>query len=413
MSCPRCGSFAPARAGRCPVCGRESPAGAVGAGVLTPPLPSPDAKVTHLGQASPSFADAESETVLRAPDETVLATPPPGTMAGGGRTPQPGGGPLVVGQNFGSRYHIIRLLGSGGMGSVYQAWDQELEVAVAVKVIRPDSTNDPMMAAELERRFKRELLLARQVTDRHVVRIHDIGEIDGIKYITMPYIQGADLATILNREGRLAVPRALSIARQVAAGLAAAHEAGVVHRDLKPANIMVDESDYAVIMDFGIARSTSGATAFAMTVGPQVIGTVEYMAPEQATAESVDQRADLYAFGLILRDMLVGNRHAAATSAVTELMARIQHPPPGIRTIDPALPESLEQLVNRCLEPNLTARYQSAVELLRDIDRVAEGHALGVGSPRSSRRSLMSRGRGIALLAAAGLAIVLGGAGDG
>ena len=223
MNCPRCGSFAPAEAGRCPVCGKESPAGAVGAGVLTPPVPPPDAEATHLGQPSPDSPDAESETRLRAPDETFLATPAPVTMTGGGRLPEPGGGgPLLIGQNFGSRYHIIRLLGSGGMGSVYQAWDKELEVAVAVKVIRPDATNDPMMAAELERRFKRELLLARQVTDRHVVRIHDIGEIDGIKYITMPYVHGADLATILRREGRLPVPRALSIARQVAAGLAAA-----------------------------------------------------------------------------------------------------------------------------------------------------------------------------------------------
>ena len=101
----------------------------------------------------------------------------------------------MVGQNFGNRYHIIRLLGIGGMGSVYQAWDRELEVAVAVKVIRPDFAENPMVAQELERRFKRELLLARQVTDKHVVRIHDIGEIEGIKYITMPYIQGSDLAT--------------------------------------------------------------------------------------------------------------------------------------------------------------------------------------------------------------------------
>jgi len=126
--------------------------------------------------------------------------------------------PLQTGQQFGSRYHIIRLLGSGGMGSVYQAWDQELEVAVAVKVIRPDAMADPDAAQEIERRFKRELLLARQVTHRNVVRIHDIGEIGGIKYITMPYVHGSDLATILNREGRMPVARALAIARQVAAG---------------------------------------------------------------------------------------------------------------------------------------------------------------------------------------------------
>ena len=157
----------------------------------------------------------------------------PTAAAGAATTPRPQpAGPLHVGQSFGTRYHVIRLLGTGGMGSVYQAWDRELDVAVAVKVIRPEAMADPVAAQDIERRFKRELLLARQVTHRNVVRIHDIGEIDGIKYITMPYIEGADLTSILAREGRMPVGRTLSIARQVAAGLVAAHEAGVVHRDL-------------------------------------------------------------------------------------------------------------------------------------------------------------------------------------
>ncbi|MGB2714796.1 MAG: tetratricopeptide repeat protein [Vicinamibacterales bacterium] len=330
---------------------------------------------------------------------------PTGATASGARGP--GSGPLIIGQNFGSRYHIIRLLGTGGMGSVYQAWDQELEVAVAVKVIRPDVTADPIVAADLERRFKRELLLARQVTDKHVVRIHDIGEIDGIKYITMPYIHGSDLATILKREGRLPVARALSIGRQIALGLIAAHEAGVVHRDLKPANIMVDESDHAVIMDFGIARSTSGATAFAMTVGAQVIGTVEFMSPEQAKAETVDQRADLYAFGLILRDMLLGGRHAGTTSGVTELMARMQQPPPALRTIDPTMPEEVEALVSRCLQPEPAARYQTASALLRDIDRVAQGEAPAI-TALPSGGLLKGRGPLIPILGGIAALLILG-----
>ena len=378
MNCPQCGSSAPAVAGLCPVCGRTStPQATVATSLLTPTPPGPaDSEVTHL--ASPSQA-------IRPP------TPPPPSTA-----------PLAVGQNFGARYHIIRLLGVGGMGAVYQAWDQELEVAVAVKVIRPDVTADPVVAQDLERRFKRELLLARQVTDTHVVRIHDIGEIEGIKYITMPYIQGSDLATILKREGRLPVDRALSIARQVAIGLIAAHDAGVVHRDLKPANIMVDESDHAVIMDFGIARSTSGETAFAMTVGAKVIGTVDYMSPEQARAETVDQRADLYAFGLILRDMLLGGRHAGVTSGVTELMGRMQQAPPGLRSIDPSIPDGVEALVTRCLAPDPAARYQTAKELLRDIERVAAGESPAIGSFRdkwllgSRPRQSSPRGCGLA-----------------
>src|SRR6185369_6372718 len=162
----------------------------------------------------------------------------PGTRAGA-RTSEGATGPLDVGTSFSNRYHIIRVLGIGGMGAVYHAWDAELGMAVALKVIRPESSSDPNAAREMERRFKQELVLARQVTHKNVVRIHDLGEINGIKYITMPYLDGSDLATVLKEHGKMAVPAALSIVRDVAAGLTAAHEAGIVHRDLKPANIMV------------------------------------------------------------------------------------------------------------------------------------------------------------------------------
>jgi serine/threonine protein kinase len=359
MNCPQCGSSAPALAGRCPVCGRQSDADSTVATSLLTPAPgsATDLEATRLGL--PSDADVRN---LPRPSQPPRASTPLRASTD----------PLTVGQNFGSRYHIIRLPGVGGMGSVYQAWDRELEVAVAIKVIRPDFTTEPIVAQELERRFKRELLLARQVTDKHVVRIHDIGEIDGIKYITMPYIQGSDLATILKKEGRLPVDRAVSIARQVATGLIAAHEAGVVHRDLKPANIMVDESEHAVIMDFGIARSSSNATAYALTAGAKVIGTVEYMSPEQARAETVDQRSDIYAFGLILRDMLLGGRHVA-TPGITELMGRMQQPPPGVHSIDATIPEPLDTLITRCLQPDLAERYQTTREVLRDLDRIAAG----------------------------------------
>src|SRR5215467_1342696 len=208
-------------------------------------------------------------------------------------------GPLSIGQRFG-RYTIVRLLGMGGMGAVYQAWDEELEVVVALKVIRPEALGDPGAEAEIERRFKRELLLARQVTHKNVVRIHDLGELDGIKYITMSYVNGTDLATLVSQEGRLPVAKALRIIRSVVEGLVAAHAAGVVHRDLKPANIMIDANGDALIMDFGIARSTrcpvegpsttgsssppgfSSARHADQTMAGTIVGTVEYMAPEQA-----------------------------------------------------------------------------------------------------------------------------------
>src|SRR5262249_39147621 len=161
-------------------------------------------------------------------------------------------------------------------------------------------------------RFKRELLLARQVTHKNVVRIHDLGEIGGIKYITMPYVEGDDLASILRAEGHLPIPRALTILRQALSGLVAAHAAGIVHRDLKPANIMVDKDGRALLMDFGIARSIglpadqihkgasrSAPGAFGETIVGAVVGTLQYMAPEQAKGQDVDHRADIYAFGLI------------------------------------------------------------------------------------------------------------------
>ena len=303
MACHNCGSTA-AAGGRCPSCGTVwSPEVGVTATLTPPPDPGP----TTAGPG----------------DEAATAAVPFSRF--------PDAGPLAVGQNFGSRYHIIRLLGIGGMGAVYQAWDQVLEVAVAIKVIRIDASVDPESAADLEKRFKRELLLARQVTHKNVVRIHDLGEIDGIKYITMPYIQGADLSTVLKKEGRIPVPRALAITTQIVSGLVAAHDAGVVHRDLKPANIMLDAEDHACVMDFGIARSTSGATGFAMTMAGAVVGTVEYMAPEQAKGETVDQRADVYALGLILRDMLLGPRKHGAGTAMSELMSRMEKAPVSVR----------------------------------------------------------------------------------
>src|SRR5690349_21562386 len=146
---------------------------------------------------------------------------------------------LSIGQAFGNRYHIIRTLGAGGMGVVYQAWDAELGVAGALKVIRPEVLLDPGSAGEVERRFKREQVLARQVTHKHVVRINNLGHLNGIKYLTMPFIEGENLADVLKRDGKVPVPRAIAIAKQIASGLAAAHEVGVVHRDLKPENIMI------------------------------------------------------------------------------------------------------------------------------------------------------------------------------
>ncbi len=382
MICPSCASDTPAPGGRCTVCSAAvsaDVASAVATPIPTdPPAAGNDAsragtfaaQLGHVGQAS-------EEDLTQSADASPI--PPP-----------TGSGRLVPGQAFGPRYQVIKLLGAGGMGEVYHAWDQELAVAVALKVIRPEATADPGAAEEMHRRFKRELLLARQITHRNVVRIHDMGEFGGVKYITMPYVEGADLATILRRERKLTVPRALGIARQVAAGLAAAHEAGVVHRDLKPPNIMVDPEGHAVIMDFGIARSVDTAGS---TVAGMVVGTLSYMAPEQARGEQADQRADVYAFGLILTDMLVGRRQSGATSSeLAELMARMQHAPPPIRTVDPDIPEAVEYIVSRCLDPDRANRFQTMAELIENLDRLdANGHSTRPLSPEEAKRMRRSR----------------------
>jgi tetratricopeptide (TPR) repeat protein len=256
------------------------------------------------------------------------------------------------------------------MGAVYHAWDNTLRVPIAIKVIRPEISANSDDAEALLQRFKRELLLARQVTHPNVLRIHDFGDVDGVTYITMPYIEGADLRTLLTRERPLPLERVLRIARQVASGLAAAHAAGVIHRDLKPANVMISAHDKALIMDFGSARS-GGISEAELTGAGGVVGTVAYMAPEQVQSATVDHRADIYAFGLIVRDMLVPRElHGGA---VADLMKRAIAPPPSTRSIDPAIPEWLDALVTRCLEPNADARYQSMTDVVDLLDRAAEG----------------------------------------
>ena len=361
MQCPRCGADTPALAQVC---------GACGASIAPPPTPSPD--VTAWGTAPTEFPGAAAATVAR-PAMTARRATVTGSF----------GGPLVPGQNFGPRYHIIRLLGVGGMGAVYQGWDAELGEAIAIKVIRPEIAGDPQAAEDVERRFKRELVLARQVTHKNVVRIHDLGEIDGIKYITMPYIHGHDLATILRQAGHLPVPRTLALARQILDGLVAAHDAGVVHRDLKPANIMVTADDQAFIMDFGIARSTAAAATLGLAVG-----TIEYMAPEQASGRAVDQRVDVYAFGLIVYDMLLGRRPGTGRdSTVSELMQRMQQAPPSLRTVDPGMPEALERIVARCLDPDADARYPTSAALAADVARLdPTGEAAAGVEARAVRR---------------------------
>jgi serine/threonine protein kinase/tetratricopeptide (TPR) repeat protein len=345
------------------------------------PSTDPGDQMTLVGDSPQAIADDQQTIVGPLPEGSDDGL----TMVGDGSEPRQGDtGPLSVGERFGTRYRITRLLGVGGMGAVYEAWDGELGVSVALKVIRPEIAGDSAAARDLERRFKRELLLARQVTHKNVVRIHDLGEINGIKYITMPYVEGDDLGTILKTEGRLPVPRALAILRQALSGLVAAHRAGIVHRDLKPANIMVDTEGQALLMDFGIARSIglpaeeihkgsshSKPGSFGETMVGAVVGTIHYMAPEQAKGQTVDHRADIYAFGLILRDTLVGlDRKEGAPTALAELQKRLDAAPASLRSVDATIPEPLDRIVTKCLAPDPAGRYQATAALEADLNRL-------------------------------------------
>jgi serine/threonine protein kinase/tetratricopeptide (TPR) repeat protein len=379
IKCPTCGNDAPDSARSCVVCSTPLPRPTVATAVLTPPFPR--------YQTTP-----DAETIAGPPSANPVTT-------GGGTTN------LAPGQTFGQRYQVISLLGVGGMGAVYHVWDSELGLSLALKVIKPDT--DPVATQELERRFKRELVLARQVTHTNVIRIHDLGEIDGIKYITMPFVHGTDLAQLLAKEGKLPVPRALGFARQIVSGLRAAHEVGIVHRDLKPANILIDDQEKAVITDFGIARSVDAGT-FATAAGA-IIGTLAYMAPEQATGKPVDQRADIYAFGLIFSEMLIGKRGSSGgDTALALLIERATHAPPRLHTIDPSIPEPIDAIVAKCLKPDPDERYQTTQELEATLDRL-DGTGHGRIEPASPTPKTRSQLLPVSLAILLGLAIGLGG----
>ena len=389
MVCAKCGTLVGVAAGKCAVCGTpiRLPRAPAFVGVLTPP---PDLAPT-IGTGSPGSGSSGGDAPTFAPANPEHPANPSNPPNAGASVTQlaasAGGGPpasFADGKTIAGRYHVLRLLGVGGMGAVYQAWDEKLGVAVALKVVlqQQGPGTDPRTAQALEQRFKRELLLARQVTHKNVVRIHDLGEVDGTLYISMPYVQGSNLAAILKSEGKLALDRVLRIARQVASGLAAAHEAGVVHRDLKPANIMIDADDHALIMDFGIAHSSAEGTRATHTGA--IVGTLEYMAPEQAEGKPVDQRCDIYAFGLILYDLLTGGR-PTSQSAIADLMARIEKPLPGIRTVNADVPELVAEIIDRCLQRDPDSRYETSADLVAALETLDDrGHLRPAAAPRRS-----------------------------
>ena len=283
--------------------------------------------------------------------------------------PRTGDMAIAPGSVFAGRYAIEELLGRGGMGVVYRARDRQIDELVAIKLLRPElGSLDPVL---LER-FKQELRLARRITHRNVVRTYDLGEAQGTYYITMELVRGTILSTFIREAGRLDVRATLTIGKQLCRALEVAHEEGIVHRDIKPQNLIVDPAGFLKVMDFGIARLAErrpvegeGLTAVGM-----VVGTPQYMAPEQLYGEPVDGRTDLYAVGAVLFECVTG-RLVFDHAGVAELAAiRLRESPPDPSTLNPAVPPDLSRIILRALAPEPGHRWQSAGELLRALEAV-------------------------------------------
>jgi serine/threonine protein kinase/Tfp pilus assembly protein PilF len=266
---------------------------------------------------------------------------------------------LLPGSLLGGRYEIRRTLGNGGMGAVYQADDRELGRTVALKVIRPELARNP----EILQRFKQEIVLASKVTDRNIIRIYDLGDANGVKFITMEHVEGEDLRAVVRR-GKLSPAKAVEVMEQVVSGLQAAHRAGIIHRDLKPANIMLSSDGRVRVMDFGLARSLDGD---GLTQTGAMLGTMEYMSPEQAQAQELDARSDIFTVGLIFYELLTGHMPFKADSVVASLLKRTQQRAVPVSEIDKNIPGVLSNIVSKCLERDPALRYQSGEELLADL----------------------------------------------
>ena len=291
--------------------------------------------------------------------------------------PQGKGIEFFPGQDFGSRYRIIEEVGRGGMGRVYKAEDKDLSITVALKMIRPEYSADPRFLTS----FKNEMLLARSISHENVIRIHDMGEIDKIKYISMDFVKGGNLKELIRTSGVLAIDTAIGIAQQICEALRVAHKKRIVHRDLKPSNIMVDTDGRVHTMDFGVAKSLKEKDT---KLQKEIIGTPRYFSPEQARGEETDHRTDIYSLGIIMFEMVTGQGLYDAESTIVYLHKHLYEPPPPPSKWNTKVPEYLEKIILKCLEKDKEKRYQSVDEILLDLDR--EETSYKTGTERRRRR---------------------------
>jgi eukaryotic-like serine/threonine-protein kinase len=291
---------------------------------------------------------AESETVvMRA-----------GTLtSGGGNEPR-------VGEVFAARYEIQAILGRGGMGVVYRALDRDLDDAVAIKTLRSEALSaDPTLLD----RFKQEIRLARRITHPNILRTHDLGETGGVRYLSMEFVRGLTLKQLIEASDVLPTPVGLRIAKQLCAGLAAAHEVGVIHRDIKPQNIIIEAAGGLKIMDFGIARLKEER---GMTAEGTVVGTPDYMSPEQARGIALDFRSDIYSTGVVLYEVFTGSLPFDGDSPLAVVLKHVQEPAPSPQTRNPKIDPKISQIILKCMQKDPRDRYQSVNDLYEALTKV-------------------------------------------
>jgi serine/threonine protein kinase/Tfp pilus assembly protein PilF len=273
---------------------------------------------------------------------------------------------LTTGSAFAGRYQIIEELGKGGMGKVYKALDTRINERIALKLIKPEIASD----RKTIERFSNELKMARKISQRNVCRMYDLGEEKGSHYITMEFVPGEDLHRLIRKVGQFSAGKTISIAKQVCEGLTEAHRLKVVHRDLKPQNIMVDEEGNVRIMDFGIARSIK---AEGITGAGVMIGTPEYMSPEQAEVKDVDHRSDIYSLGVILYEMVTGRLPFEGETPLAIAMKHKNETPQDPKKLNPQLPQELSRVILNCLEKDKEKRYQSAEQIFSELVNIERG----------------------------------------